>query len=94
MTSTASATAPTDGLCRRFVQQMACLCKPGGTVILCDVMRKAGPMTPQLSKRFRDMDAIFETASPWASSEDYRRMMGEWAGVGREGKREGGRGAG
>lgn len=47
-------------------------------------------MTPQLSKRFRDMDAIFETASPWASFEDYRRMMGEWAGV----RRKGGRGAG
>lgn len=59
----------------KFVQQLARLCKPGGTVILCDVMRKAGQMTPQLSKRFKDMDAIFETASPWASSEEYRRMM-------------------
>ena len=53
------------------------MCKPGGTVILADVMRKPGPMTPQLAQRFKEMDAIFETTSPWGSNEDYRKMMGE-----------------
>jgi len=59
------------------VQQLARLCKPGGTVILSDVMRKPGPMTKALAQRFHNMDAIFETASPWKSSEDYKGMMGE-----------------
>jgi hypothetical protein len=40
-------------------------------------MRKPGPMTPQLAQRFKEMDAIFETTSPWGSNEDYRKMMGE-----------------
>lgn len=46
-------------------------------MILSDVMRKPGPMTPQLERRFKDMDRIFETTSPWGSNEDYKRMMGE-----------------
>jgi hypothetical protein len=56
---------------------LARLCKPGGTVILADFCRKAGPMTKALAKRFERMDAIFATAGNWKSAEDFKNMMRE-----------------
>jgi ubiquinone/menaquinone biosynthesis C-methylase UbiE len=58
------------------VQQLARLCKPGGTVILADFMRKPGPLTEALTKRLRGMDECFQTAGSWKSSEDYTAMLG------------------
>lgn len=68
----------------KFVTQLARLVKPGGTVILADFCRKAGPMTQALSKRFKRMDQIFETAGNWKSAEDFKDMMGkgDWGGGG------------
>jgi hypothetical protein len=36
-------------------------------------------MTQALSKRFKRMDQIFETAGNWKSAEDFKDMMGKGA---------------
>jgi hypothetical protein len=59
------------------VQQLARLARPGGTVVLADFCRKAGPLTPQLSVRMAAMDDIFATAGDWKSADDWKAFMGE-----------------
>jgi hypothetical protein len=59
------------------VQQLARLCKPDGTVIVADFMRKPGPLTKALEKRLQGMDKCFQTSSPWKSAGDFKGMLGE-----------------
>lgn len=68
---------PLPALRSKFVQQLARLVRPGGTVILADFCRKPGPMSAALSKRMARMDEIFATAGNWKSAEDFKAMMGE-----------------
>lgn len=59
----------------RFVQQLARLAKPGGTVVLVDFCRGPDEISPRLAKRLKTMDRIFATPGNWHSAEDYKRLM-------------------
>ena len=66
-------------VCRKFVAQLARLCAPGGTVILVDFCRAAGPISASLQQRLASMDSIFATPGNWHSAEQYKQLMGEGA---------------
>ncbi len=62
---------------RRFVAQLSRLCAPGGTVILVDFCRAAGPVSGQLAARLTELDAIFATPGNWTSADEYIKLMSE-----------------
>lgn len=61
----------------KFVAQLARLCAPGGTVILVDFCRAAGPISASLQQRLASMDSIFATPGNWHSAEQYKQLMGK-----------------
>lgn len=60
----------------QFVQQMARLCAPGGTVILVDFCRAPGEISKSLAERLARMDDIFATPGNWHSAQQYKQLMG------------------
>eukprot|EP00878_Enallax_costatus_P004014 GHUV01004237.1.p1 GENE.GHUV01004237.1~~GHUV01004237.1.p1 ORF type:complete len:324 (+),score=96.62 GHUV01004237.1:213-1184(+) len=62
---------------QQFVQQMARLCAPGGTVILVDFCRAPGEVSKSLATRLAQMDGIFATPGNWHSPQQYKQYMSE-----------------
>lgn len=60
---------------QQFVQQMARLCAPGGTVILVDFCRAPGEASKSLAARLALMDGIFATPGNWHSAQQYKQYM-------------------